>query len=314
MIKAFAPLKGTSLAGVSVSAGPIYDAARAGCPQVLAPGVQWYCSYLETEVVSTAVVPLTFEDDSLGTLWVASRREQAFGAADLAHLEHLSDQAVIAIQHAWMAAQLQSLAVIEERARIAREMHDGLAQILAYLGLETQTLELLARQGDRDLILSELEQVRRNISLAQADVRENILSLRTTLAGDAGLIPAVQEYCREFSVQTGIDVRFVNELGESPRLTPLAETQLVRIVQEALANVRKHSQAQQVQVSLAAQGACLQVSITDNGVGFDHRPARTHFGLHTMRERSESVGGTLTVTSTPGEGTQVMLWLPYARG
>ena len=290
----------------------IFDSTRARQACLLAPGEGWHCSVLGARVQAGAIAPLVFEEEPVGVLWVVSAQAEQFSQGDLDRLGHLSNQAVIAIQHTLMAGQLQSLAVVEERARIAREMHDGLAQILGYLSLEVQTLDALVRQGNTEATLGALRQARERITAAQADVRENILSLRTTLAGDAGLLPSLEQYLEEFSVQTGIDAHLASEVDVS-RLSPLAETQLVRIVQEALANVRKHAAARQVQIRLVARDGCLGVTVTDDGVGFDRVPNGKHFGLQTMRERAESVGGGLTVTSAPAQGTQVTFWLPLAQ-
>jgi signal transduction histidine kinase len=100
------------------------------------------------------------------------------------------------------------------------------------------------------------------------------------------------------------------ETEEPVRLSPLAEVQLMRIVQEALSNVRKHAQASQVLVRIASHDDYLALTITDDGVGFDSPAGNGHYGLLTMRERAESAGGGLTVTSESGLGTQVNLWLP----
>jgi signal transduction histidine kinase len=99
-------------------------------------------------------------------------------------------------------------------------------------------------------------------------------------------------------------------LYESPRLSPLAEAQLVRIVQEALANVRKHARATQVQVRLAEWEHTLRMSVTDNGIGFSMTNIKNHFGLQTMRERADSINGMLNLNSEPGLGTEVELTLP----
>jgi signal transduction histidine kinase len=290
------------------------DRAPRRFPDELGGPEDWTCPVLDRKIRAAVIVPLQLDEKPLGGLWVARADSRSFMPADVTGLEHLADQAVIAIEHALMAARLQSLAVTEERSRIAREMHDGLAQVLGYLGLEMQTLDALVRQGDQEAVLAELKEARRHIVEAQADVRENILSLRTTLAGDLGLIPALRQYAEEFEVQTGIAACVVGDVEEVARLSPLAEAQLVRIVQEALANVRKHARAEQVRVRLMSRDGCLRVMVTDDGQGFGPQlVARGHFGLQTMRERAESVGGGLTIASAPGAGTQVELWLPFAQ-
>ena len=188
---------------------------------------------------------------------------------------------------------------------VSREMHDGLLQVLGYLSVQMQTLEAFARRGDSDMLLSELSKARESIQGAQADVRENVLSLRTTLAGDAGLLPSLEDFVEEFGIQTGIDAQFESAVDEPPRLSPLAEAQLVRIVQESLANVRKHAQARRVRVELASYDHSVRVTVADDGIGFDSGPSKKHFGLQMMRERAESVNGTLNVVSQIHGGTRV---------
>jgi PAS domain S-box-containing protein len=270
----------------------------------------WYCPTVAERIRTAVVVPLHFDGRIVGGLWAGRGSEVPFRSTHVLELESLADQAVIALQHALMAARLQSLAVMEERSRIAREMHDGLAQILGYLGLQMQTLDALTRQGETERVLIELEQTLENIKVAQADVRENILSLRTTLSGEAGIISALQEYVTEFGAQTGTAAEFINRVDSAPKLSPLAEVQLVRIVQEALSNVRKHAQASQVSVRLSQNNGSLYVLITDDGIGFSSTGDLRQFGLQTMLERAESVGGSLSVTSEPGDGTEIGLYLP----
>jgi signal transduction histidine kinase len=276
----------------------------------LQPG-PWFSPALQVDLEAAAIVPLLFEGQSLGAMWIGLRAYRPLAAEDLAGLERLAAQVVIAIQHSLLAANLQSLAVTEERSRIAREMHDGLAQILGYLSLELQTLTALVRQGDSKAALEALKAARQRIRAAQADVRENIVSLRTTLAGDVGLVPALQQYVDEFSIATGVEARLVSQVGDGPCLSPLAEVQLVRVIQESLTNVRKHARAHSVEVKLMARDQRLEVEVADDGVGFV--PAgngRGHFGLYTMRERVESVGGRLAVFSQPGAGTRVEINMP----
>src|SRR5690606_23691660 len=135
------------------------------CRATLLPsGASWRCSLLEGEVRSAAIVPLQFEGETLGALWTVSTQAGAFNDTDLWHIEHLSDQAVITIQHALMAARLQSLGVVEGRARIARELHDGLAKLLGYVSLEVQTVEACVRQDNHDAALAQLQKARERIN------------------------------------------------------------------------------------------------------------------------------------------------------
>ncbi len=265
---------------------------------------------------AVAVIPLRLESTTIGALWAARHEPEHFSETDLIWLESVADQVVIAIQHGLMTSRLQSLSIVEERARIAREMHDGLAQVLGYLNLEIQTLGSLLTQGKTEQLDSELKQMRQAVSVANADVRENILSLRTTLAEDKTLVSAVGEYLEEFGFQTGIETSFGNTLSASdPELSSVAEVQLVCILQEALTNVRKHASASRVEVHISeeSRGGEKQVllRISDNGVGFrPSGPRRRSFGLQTMRERAASVGGRLQIDSAERKGTEIRCYLP----
>jgi signal transduction histidine kinase len=140
-------------------------------------------------------------------------------------LESIAQQISIAIEHALMTAQIQSGAIVEERARLAREMHDGLSQILGFLSLEMQSLELLVHQGKIDETLAELHLARTRIRDAQAEVRENILNLRTALSKDGEAIPFLCEYIREFGMQTGIETHIEQEGEQKTSLLPICEVQ-----------------------------------------------------------------------------------------
>ena len=270
----------------------------------------------ESSTQAIAAVPLVLDNLSIGALWVAKCDESAdiYSDTDLVWLECLADQAVITIQHSLMMSKLQSLSVVEERARIAREMHDGLAQVLGYLNLQVQTLQALLKQGKDKELQTELTYMREAIQSAHADVRENILSLRTTLANEKGLISALDEYIDEFSIQTGLAVRFVNEIVEPLNLASIAEVQLICILQEALANVRKHAKATQVEVLLTKNNNenldYVRMEVIDNGVGFLKEESNRTFGLQTMHERASSVDGTFEINSMPNQGTTISSKLP----
>ena len=263
---------------------------------------------------AVAIVPLKLDNIAIGALWVTRLEERHFSETDLIYLESMADQAAISIQHGLMTSQLQSFSIIEERARIAREMHDGLAQVLGYLNLQVQTLDTLLKQGKAQQLQDELAQMRQAVQTAHADVRENILSLRTTLAQEKGLALAVKEYLDEFGIQTGIETQLSYRVDGALNLASVAEVQLVCILQEALANVRKHANASQVKVVIAKEGQKnfekITMSVQDNGIGFLLAGSRRSFGLQTMRERAESVGGRLFIKSETGHGTQIECRLP----
>ncbi len=256
-----------------------------------------------------AIVPLKLENTNIGILWIARCHDMQYSDADLFWLESIADQAAIAIQHGLMTSQLQSLSIFEERGRIAREMHDGLAQVLGYLNLQVQTLGSLLKQGKSDKLQEELSQMRQAITVANADVRENILSLRTTLADEKSLAEAVEEYLSEFGIQTNIQTKLSFQVLGALNLSSVAEVQLVCILQEALTNVRKHARASHVEVKIIKEVIDntdqIHLCIIDDGIGFVLTGSKRSFGLRTMRERAEGVGGTLNIESNPGVNTHI---------
>lgn len=316
MLRAVASEAGIETGGArTVQRGIIVEAAQEGqsrrIPEADGQSIDpWFCPVLEAEVRAAAIVPLRLDKVSLGALWVTRVDARAFHTADLASLEHLADQAVIAIEHAILTGKLQSLAVMEERERIAREMHDSISQILGYLGIEMQTLEALVKAGDQGKVLQHLTLARKRISDAYVDVRENILSLRTTLSGNRDLVSALGEYVGEFGCFGDTEVDLVIDVPDPLPLSPLAEVQLIRIVQEALTNVRKHARACHAEVRLEVENGWVRASVYDDGVGMDCKMENGHFGLRMMRERAESVDGALSIDSTRGSGTQVTIRLP----
>jgi signal transduction histidine kinase len=148
-----------------------------------------------------------------------------------------------------------------------------------------------------------------------ADVREGILGLRTAARRRDGLLPALREYAQRYMEMSGIEVEMrITPEAEGCQLASSVELQLMRIVQEALTNVRKHSKATAVGVTFERNGNELRVTIADNGHGFEpaHLPSTgwPRFGLQTMRERAEAVGGTLDIDTAPGKGTRVHVLIP----
>jgi signal transduction histidine kinase len=310
IIKAFAPSELTPQDSILLT-GTIYDAAKGTRSKIISNERDDDFHLFGNHVKAVALTPLVLDGESQGAFWIERRHGEFFTREDLSRLESLSDQAVIALQHALMAVQLQSLAVTEERARIAREMHDGLAQILGFLSLEMQTLETLMKQEKYPKVIEELVMARQRIDEAHHEVRENIISLRTTLSNHEGLVLALDEFLREFSIQTGIEAKVVARCPQNQiPISPLAETQLVRIIQEALANVRKHASASHVKLEIFVCDGYLDVTIVDNGSGFTVIEKDHHFGLRIMCERAQSVGGELNISSENGCGTRVEIRIP----
>ncbi len=272
-------------------------------------------SLMETEgLLSHLAVPLRIGDKVVGAIFVATRSRRRFVPTESELLSRLGQQAAIALENARLYQQVQDMAALKERERLARELHDSIAQVLGYLRVEVCQVEQLIGQGDEKNARQVLKEVDRVAELAYEDVREAILGLRSTALSKAGLVPLLKEYVETFSIQNQLEAEVKIEPGLNFSLLPKVEIQLMRIVQEALTNVRKHSKATRVTVTFSGDGHGVEVVVKDNGCGFDRASvpggAGHHFGLYTMRERAESVGGRLDVDSAPGKGTRVVLWVP----
>ena len=266
---------------------------------------------------SLLAVPVASHGRVLGNLYLTEKEESpAFDADDEETLSRFATIAALAIENARLHRQIQALAVTEERERIAREMHDSLAQVLGYVNTKAQATEAFLAQGQTERAMANLGQLAEAARAAYADVREGILGLRASLGEDRSFLQTLQEYLVQWQGQSGVAVALETSppVGFGPRLSPHAEVQVLRIIQEALANVRKHAGAHQAWVRLWIDGGFLEASVEDDGAGFE--PAaltRTHlprFGMATMRERAEAIGGTLDVASEPGSGTRVTARIP----
>ncbi len=215
--------------------------------------------------------------------------------------------------------RLRQQAIIEERERIALELHDGLAQLIGYVNTKVIAIRLLLKERQIRKAETNLRQLEEAAHRLSVDVREAILGLKMAGKLDGAMASVLREYVRQFTRLSDLPV----ELTVSPEVDALAlseeaRLQIFRIMQEALSNVRKHAEASLVKVVLDVKGASLQLVVEDNGKGFDPElgcddEKIPHFGLCAMRERAEAIGGALTVESEPGR-TRVVVTLPLRDG
>jgi signal transduction histidine kinase len=265
---------------------------------------------------SLLAVPISCRSPFRGNLYLSEKLDESeFTTGDEATLVRFATQAANAIDAVHLHERLRALAIEEERLRLAREMHDGVAQILASVNARTQAIREHLR-GERPVeAIQLLERLAADARSVHAEVREGILALRATASKD-GISQTLRDYLDDWQDQTGVAVD--RELAEDVRLLPEHEVQVLRVAQEALANVRKHSGAGSVRIRLARSESEVVLEIQDDGRGFDPgRPSadgRPHFGLLTMRERAQAVDGRLEIDTAAGRGTAVRLQLPVGRG
>ncbi|MCX6022225.1 MAG: GAF domain-containing sensor histidine kinase, partial [Chloroflexi bacterium] len=266
---------------------------------------------------SLLATPILAQGRVYGNLYLTEKEgADAFSEDDAQTLERFATQAALAIQNAHLHQQVLALAVMQERERIAREMHDSLAQVLGYVNIKSQAAKEFLRRQQPEQAATQIDQLAQAARSSYNDVRENILGLRTSLDPERGFLDTLREYLARWAEQS--DIRA--ELHTPPvtdftlRLGPLAELQLLRIIQEALSNIRKHSGAAHATVELQEQEGWVVAAVTGDGAGFDphagDRTAYPRFGLSTMRERAEAVGGTWSIESAPGRGARVTVHIP----
>jgi PAS domain S-box-containing protein len=206
------------------------------------------------------------------------------------------------------------LATLQERELLARELHDDLAQVLAFIDTQGQTVRRLLKRGEveqADRYLARLVEAARR---GEVDLRDTIHAMRQTIT-EHGLIATLEKHLAQFEIAYDIRTELVrSEAYESRVLSPMVEVQVLRILQEALTNIRKHAGADQVSLKFDSIDNLVCITIVDNGRGFDvpedEIDIEKHFGLQMMRERAAAIGGTIRLTSQTGIGTEIKVCVP----
>ncbi|GAB4471794.1 MAG: hypothetical protein Kow00124_09260 [Anaerolineae bacterium] len=263
----------------------------------IVPGLEW--------VRANVSAPIQVEGLLVGFISLDSRSSGFFSPAHAERLMAFAQQCAVAIHNARLYRQAQEMAAFEERQRIARDLHDAVSQTLFSASIMA---EMLARMWDsnpeqvRDGLL-ELRDLTRG---AQAEMRILLLELRPAALADADLEDLLPQLSTAFSGRSGVPVDL--RIETPPRLPPDVKIAAFRIVQEALNNIQKHAGATQVVITLRGVADGLELHIIDNGAGFDlaHTP-QERLGLKIMQERAASAGASLSISSTPGQGTDICL-------
>ena len=250
-------------------------------------------------------VPLAVRGRIIGGVGVAETSRNYFTAhhADLAL--SVANQAAITMINAELYGQAQELAVLEERQRLARNLHDAVNQSLFSAGL---IAEVLPRLWDRDQAEARrsLEDLRRLTRGAMAEMRALLAELRPSTLTDSDLGDLLRQLGNALEGRTNVPVA-VSVSGEFI-LPPNVQVAFYRVCQEALNNIAKHAKASQVQIDLKQEEDVIELCIRDDGKGFDTEQIYSgHYGLGMMRERAEAAGALLTVTSQPGHGTELTI-------
>ena len=263
---------------------------------------------------SLLAIPLNRGHRVHGLIYVCKCQTCRFSDDDIELLRLLSRHVVTAIENAQLYQQVRSLAVLEESDRLSREMHDNLAPTLAHIKLSTSVIEDRLQQGQVREAVEILQQLRGIADRTYLDVREAIFNLRTEVTHGLNLSDTLHDYLEDYEAYLGLRTALDIEEESLAHLPSDTAIQVLRIIQEALTNVRKHAAASEVTVRFAGDGDHVLIAVEDNGQGFvaewTDRHEKQHFGRQIMKERAESIAGTLEIISEIGVGTRVLLRVP----
>lgn len=258
-------------------------------------------------------VPVRLHAKTTGELDLLFYSERTLLAPERSLLEALASHFAGAMENLRLNALEMEAAVSQERTLLARELHDSIAQSLAFLKIQVQLMRDALAGGDQTQIARVLAEIDAGVRESYGDVRELLVHFRTR-ANAEDIEPALATTLRKFEHQSGLPARLQMQ-GHGLPLSPELQIQVLHIVQEALSNVRKHARASRVWVDVEQQPRW-RFEVRDDGIGFAHEPGaigETHVGLRIMRERAERIGALLEVMSTPGRGTSIVLTLPAQR-
>jgi two-component system nitrate/nitrite sensor histidine kinase NarX len=276
--------------------------------QAMQPAGLHHCSDAGFETIVS--IPISQHDRLMGEVDLFFHNKYNLSAAERSLLEALTVHLAGAMENLRLNALEKEAAVSQERTFLARELHDSIAQSLAFLKIQVHLMRDALAGGDERQVQQALGEIDAGVRESYGDVRELLVHFRTR-ANAEDIEPALMTTLRKFEHQSGLKTALRME-GHGMPLAPILQVQVLHIVQEALSNVRKHARATQVWLDVQQQPRW-RFEVRDDGEGFatgDGPPDETHVGLRIMAERAERIGASLDVLSRPGRGTSIVLALP----
>ena len=264
-------------------------------------------------------IPLMVRGESVGVLTAFYSHGKEPSRSDVTFLEAMADHGALAVRTARLLNEAKDKAILEERNRLARDLHDAVSQLLFSMGLRTRALQLAVERPSPDrtaAILPGLKEMQSIIESAVDEMRSLIFQLRPVDLRGNDLASALQRHVEAVQErEAGVYLEMIVS-GDLPTLTPDIEEQVYRIVQEAVGNSVNHAQATRIEVRLGAGRRagvpCLLTEVVDDGIGFDTEYDRPgHLGLRNMRARAAEMNGELAITSSSA-GTNIRLEVPIA--
>lgn len=265
---------------------------------------------------TVVAMPMVYRSKALGVLLSYHPDNREINEADITFHGVMADQAAVAVENARLLMQEHDKARLEERQRLARELHDSVTQALFSISLVARSTEVLMEREGKHTgeVMGNMADLRQLTQGALAEMRALIFELRPGALEEEGLFEAIRKHAAATQSRVMMDVDVRKNVDMLPRLKPAAEEGLYRIAQEALHNIVKHAKAKKVKVALEVAENTVTLSIVDDGIGFDPElvPAG-HMGLGTMGQRAEQLGGEYQVRSKLGSGTTVRVKIPLQK-
>lgn len=261
-------------------------------------------------------VPVVTQGRSIGNLYLTNKRDAPeFSESDQLLVEMFALRAGIAIENARLHEQVQRLAVVEERERISRDLHDGIIQSIYGVALSLEDVPLMMASEPEEAT-ARVDRAIDSLNLAIREIRNFILGLRSELLHGADLLAGLATLANEFAAAGGSEVEL--DLEIDPELAgdiPIGHrVQLLQMTREALSNAARHARAPRIRIVLGVENRMLVLRVEDDGVGFDALAVRApgHLGLANLHDRAKALGGSVTIESTLGAGTQLRIQVPIA--
>ncbi|HQF69963.1 MAG TPA: GAF domain-containing protein, partial [Promineifilum sp.] len=271
-----------------------------------------YVPLVGLDTRSEVVVPIKSKEVVIGVLDIQSETLNAFDESDVDLLRALANQLAVAIENARLYEQAGQLAALEERQKLARELHDSVSQALYGIALGARTAHTVVDRtaaiddDTRGKLTEPLDYVLAQANAGMAEMRALIFELRPESLQTEGLVAALRKQTAALSARHQIPV--TTEFGPEPNVPPAQKEMLYRVAQEAMHNIVKHARATAAEVRLVSENGRVVMEVCDDGQGFDmSQEFPGHLGLKSMRERVERGGGLLTIASAPAGGTRVMV-------
>jgi signal transduction histidine kinase len=267
---------------------------------------------------SVLSIPISAKEQVAGLLILSHGEAGYFSPEKVKTVLNFAHTIAEAVEYNHFYRLAHNLATLNERDRLARELHDNVAQSLGYINLQLSAVNQMLTNGQIDEAQTSLRNIKQVVGETYTDVREEIFNMHSAKMMGLGFLHTLCEYIRKYNQFYKLDIKLEIESDEALLdFSPNVETQLIRIIQEALINVRKHAGVNEALIRIQAGDDQLAFIIEDRGKGFANEPpltpgSKSGFGLQIMAERAESMGAVLQIDTPPEGGTRVIIWLPLS--